>query len=50
MEPQMTNNAFDFYGIYARISEPQKFRYAENKVTNHYKHLVQEVMYKNAAL
>ena len=50
MEPQMTNHVFDFYGIYTRISELQKFRYAENKVSNHYKHLVQEVMYKNFAL
>ena len=40
MEPQFTDKAFDFYGVYTRISEPQKFRYAESKVINHYKKLI----------
>ena len=40
MEPKLTNKAFDFYGVYTRISEAQKFRYAESKVIAYYKDLI----------
>lgn len=39
-EPFIAQQAFNFYGVYTRISELQKFRYAEGKVINHYKSLI----------
>ena len=47
MEPNFTNHAFDFYGTYVRISETQKFKYAETKLINFYKAIVDEVMEAN---
>ena len=36
MEPTFTNKAFDFYGAYVRINEPQKYKYAETQLTFFY--------------
>ena len=36
MEPTFTDKAFDFYGVYVRINEPQKYKYAETKLTFFY--------------
>ena len=46
----MASNAFDFYGTYVRISETQKFKYAETKLINFYKALIQEVLASNETL
>lgn len=50
MEPNFTNQAFDFYGTYVRISESQKFKYAEGKLINFYKGLLIEVLESNEKL
>lgn len=50
MEPTMTSHAFDFYGTYARISETQKFKYAETTLIRFYRALVQEVLASNENL
>lgn len=44
------NKVFDFYGVYTRISEPQKFRFVENKVILYYKDLLNEALFSNAVL
>ena len=31
MEPQLSNKVFDFYGVYTRISEAQKYKWAEGR-------------------
>ena len=36
MEPTFTSSAFDFYGSYVRINEPQKYKYAETQITFFY--------------
>lgn len=50
MEPNMTKHAFDFYGSYVRISEAQKYKYAENRVVSYYKDLVHELLTSNESL
>ena len=50
MEPTMTKSAFDFYGCYVKISEPQKYKYAENKVILYYKDLIGELLKSNETL
>ena len=50
MEPTMSNKVFDFYGLYTRISENEKFRYAESKVVAYYKDVSQELVMANAVL
>ena len=40
MEPKMTKTAFDFYGCYVKISEPQKYKFAENRILFYYKDLI----------
>ena len=46
MEPTFTDKAFDFYGVYVRINEPQKYKYAETKLTFFYQDLIQELFAK----
>ena len=46
----MTSHAFDFYGAYVRISEGQKYKYAEGRLIQYYKALVDEVMTQNERL
>ena len=44
MEPTMTKEAFDFYNTYVRISEGQKYKFAEARLILYYKDLLDEVM------
>jgi len=46
-EPEFTNKAFDFYGGYTRITDDQKYKYAETQVTMFYKDLCDELVKKN---
>ena len=46
----MTSHAFDFYGTYVRISEGQKYKFAEGRLIQYYKALVDEVMETNENL
>lgn len=50
MEPLMTDQVFDFYNLYTRISEHQKFKYAESRLTLYYKDLLEEVLAENENL
>ena len=46
----MTSHAFDFYGTYVRISETQKFKYAETTLIRFYRALINEVLDSNENL
>ena len=50
MEPFMSDKVFDFYNLYTRISEHQKYRYAESRLTLYYKDLLEEVLGENESL
>lgn len=50
MEPKITETPFDFFGCYIRISEDQKYKYAEEKLTMYYKDLVEEALRHNEQL
>ena len=50
MEETLTNKAFDFYGCYVKISEAQKFKFAETKLVKFYKDLCIEAIDKNIIL
>ena len=46
----MANKCFDFYGAYVRISENQKYKYAEGKLILYYKDLIEELLRVNEQL
>ena len=46
----MSGKVFDFYNLYTRISEHQKYKYAEGKQTLYYKDLLEEVLEENENL
>ena len=50
MEPVFAKKDFDFYGTYVRISESQKFKYAEGRLITFYKALLEEVLKSNETL
>ena len=50
MEPTFCNKAFGFYGTYVKISEPQKYKYAETNLVNFYRDLLEELLMKNDSL
>ena len=43
-EPLLHTDRFDFYGAYVRISEDQKYKYAEGRLLSYYKDLISEAM------
>ena len=50
MEPFMSDKVFDFYNLYTRISETQKYKYAESRIILYYKDLLEEVLAENENL
>ena len=50
MEPAFCGKAFSFYGTYVKISEPQRYKYAETNLVLFYKDLLDEVLMENDTL
>ena len=50
MEPQFCDKAFSFYGTYTKISEPQRYKFAETNLVLFYKDLLDEVLKENDTL
>ena len=46
MVPTFTDKAFDFYGTYVRINEPQKYKYAETELIRFHEDLIQQLFTK----
>lgn len=42
--PDFENQAFDFYGVYSRINQDQKYKYAETQISLFYRDICDELV------
>ena len=50
MASTFADKAFDFYGSYVKIAEPQKYKYQEQRLVAFYKDLCIEALEKNLTI